>query len=259
MLVSVDTPTFLDELYEEAKELGAQIFEGVKGAATSETIEAGTDVTARPNPSYLYVHGGTFKFVDADGNEVRFYTDRDFLSGGQTESMSGARIVCEETGEVSVFDREGFVEELSKNPHLLRLWMDLQGLESRIVHILGSVFLHDKVAESIRVATFEVGEVIVENGSEADEIFLLLEGRAEVKIGETVVGHVEAGEVFGEIAFLTHQRRTATVVAEQTCLVQVADNASFVRLARSRPQIVVDMARALARRVVALNAQLAGK
>lgn len=253
MLVMVDTPTYLNTIYDKAKELGEEIFRGVGEVGERKKMEPGEDLLAGDKALYYFVHSGTFHFRDMKGRIVRYYSENDFIAGGPTEHISGSKITSDEGGEATVFDRETFIQALSKNPALLRTWMDLQELEGRILHILGSVFLEQGLSEDIAVASYEPGDVILEQDSDADEICLLVEGRAKVLSKGVRVGTVEAGEVFGEIAFLTGQKRSATVVAEHRCVVHIADNKSFVKLARARPQIVVEMSRALARRIVALN------
>jgi CRP-like cAMP-binding protein len=55
------------------------------------------------------------------------------------------------------------------------------------------------------------GTVLIREGDQAHAFFVLVEGAAVVERGGTAVGCLEPGAIFGELALLTYQRRTATV------------------------------------------------
>jgi CRP-like cAMP-binding protein len=70
---------------------------------------------------------------------------------------------------------------------------------------------------------FSAGEQILRQGDEgARGFYLIVEGRTEVRSGETVLAHFGPGDYFGEMALLLPDTaRTADVVAvaDTTCLV----------------------------------------
>jgi CRP-like cAMP-binding protein len=75
-----------------------------------------------------------------------------------------------------------------------------------------------RVAELGHEDDIETGRVICEEGKFADEFFVILKGRAEVRERGRKRGTLEAGDYFGEIALLRstlldRSRRTATVTA----------------------------------------------
>jgi hypothetical protein len=70
------------------------------------------------------------------------------------------------------------------------------------------------------------GEHLTEQGQEAHEIFLLLDGLLQVDVDGTVVSEVGPGAVLGERAVLEHGRRTATLKALTPCRVAVAQRSA---------------------------------
>ena len=75
-----------------------------------------------------------------------------------------------------------------------------------------------RIAELGNESDIGIGRVICEEGKFADEFFVILEGRAEVREGGRKRATLEAGDYFGEIALLRstlldRSRRTATVTA----------------------------------------------
>lgn len=70
----------------------------------------------------------------------------------------------------------------------------------------------------------EVGDVVIEQGAEDSRIFILLTGEAEVvKDGEVITVLHKSGEVFGELAIISDERRSATVRAKSELLCLVID------------------------------------
>jgi CRP/FNR family cyclic AMP-dependent transcriptional regulator len=68
------------------------------------------------------------------------------------------------------------------------------------------------------------GDRIIEQGQQDQRIFILLRGELDVlKDGEPVASITESGEVFGEVAVVSGERRSATVVARKLTLCLVID------------------------------------
>ncbi len=84
----------------------------------------------------------------------------------------------------------------------------------------------------------------------------LVEGEAAVEIQGTEVGTIQGGEFFWELGFLSDQPCNATVTATTTCVVQLISRADFEQLIQSRPHVMVELAKTLARRVTELDARL---
>ncbi|HVR87395.1 MAG TPA: cyclic nucleotide-binding domain-containing protein [Planctomycetota bacterium] len=63
--------------------------------------------------------------------------------------------------------------------------------------------------------------ILVEGQASNHQIFFLVKGTAVVEVKGSVVGTVNAGEWFGELAAILHTPRTATVRAVTPCEVQV--------------------------------------
>jgi hypothetical protein len=80
--------------------------------------------------------------------------------------------------------------------------------------------------ERPRQRKLAVGEHLTEQGQQADEIFLLLDGLLQVDVDGTVVSEVGPGAVLGERAVLERGRRTATLKALTPCRVAVAERSA---------------------------------
>jgi small-conductance mechanosensitive channel len=109
------------------------------------------------------------------------------------------------------------------------------------------------IAERLQYAPFARGDVITKQGNQAHWLYILAFGEAEVLYEPPagppqVIGAVQAGEFFGEMALLSGDARSATVVAKTDVECYRLDRASFQELLATRPEIVEEVARIVGER-----------
>jgi small-conductance mechanosensitive channel/CRP-like cAMP-binding protein len=113
------------------------------------------------------------------------------------------------------------------------------------------------VAGRLRPLHYAAGERILEEGAPGDSFFLVDKGEVRVlRRGggpQREIARIGPGECFGEMAMLTGQQRTATVVAATDADVLVIDKAGFHDILAANPEIAVDLAALLAQRRAALH------
>ena len=106
------------------------------------------------------------------------------------------------------------------------------------------------IAERLQYAPFARGDVITKQGNKAHWLYILAFGEAEVLYeppsgAPSVLGMVHAGEFFGEMALITGDARTATVVAKTDVECYRLDRASFQELVLGRPEISEEIKRVM--------------
>ncbi len=118
------------------------------------------------------------------------------------------------------------------------------------------------VAGRLRPLHFAAGERILEEGAPGDSFFLIDRGEVRVirRVGGTPreMARLGEGECFGEMAMLTGQERTATVVAVTDVDVLMIDKAGFQDILAANPDVAVDISALLATRRAALSDAEAG-
>lgn len=80
-------------------------------------------------------------------------------------------------------------------------------------------YQYDLLLRNSRIIEYRPGETILEKGQREEWLYFLLKGQLQVRAGvsagrSTVVNYITPGEVFGDLAILFDQVRTATVVAD---------------------------------------------
>jgi putative ABC transport system ATP-binding protein len=88
-----------------------------------------------------------------------------------------------------------------------------------------------ELADKMVPERHKVGEAVIRQGDEGDKFYLIREGSVDVFIdddtGRRFVRTMIEGEFFGEIALLTDQLRTATVIARDDIMLYALSKADF--------------------------------
>lgn len=71
----------------------------------------------------------------------------------------------------------------------------------------------EAIAAATRVHTFAKGETILSHGTAGNSMFVVYSGNVSIQVGDSEVARLGEGDVFGEMALLTGESRTADVVA----------------------------------------------
>lgn len=72
-----------------------------------------------------------------------------------------------------------------------------------------------------------------------DKMYLLLEGEVALQAGRKAIGTVRAGEIFGELAAIAGDKRTATAVAASDCRVIGLDDKEFRKALAKQPSFAL--------------------
>ena len=115
------------------------------------------------------------------------------------------------------------------------------------------------LASSARLAPFAAREVITRQGATAHWLYVLLKGRAIVRVTaddgkDRQVAILEAPSFFGEMALMTGQPREATVIAESDVDCLRVDRNDLAGIIKNRPEIAAEISEVLAKRRVELAA-----
>lgn len=96
--------------------------------------------------------------------------------------------------------------ETLKNINTIKQLKIFRGIEEAVVEM---------IIRNTQRESYGAGEIIMEQGDFPNgKGYIIEEGSVNVWVNEAQTSKLEAGEIFGEIALLNEEPRTATVVAE---------------------------------------------
>ncbi len=120
-----------------------------------------------------------------------------------------------------------------------------------------------KVLRYVQEVRVLAGTTIVREGDAGSDLYLVVQGSLDVWVGGTKVNTMTAGQHFGEIALVSGQPRSATVVARDPARLFRIGRDDFFDLSRRDQSVAVKMlwafTQSLAQRVTDLSRQVAQK
>jgi CRP-like cAMP-binding protein len=103
---------------------------------------------------------------------------------------------------------------------------------------------------------FKPGEVVFQAGEPGKVFFAVKEGEVEILSGDQVLEVVGEGGIFGEMALIDDQPRSASAVARTACKLVVMDRKKFQFLVQQTPFFALQVMRVLAERLRATTSQV---
>lgn len=97
---------------------------------------------------------------------------------------------------------------------------------------------------------FKAGEIIIKQGDGANNIAFILAGKVAVVRNNREIAHRLAGECVGEMAVIdARQKRSASIIAKEDCVVALVPEADFTRVANKHPELWKRLAKQVACRL----------
>lgn len=224
-------------------------------SAQVQSIKHQEDMSQLFPGSVFIVTKGIFKAYYND-KFIRFYKVGDIVVTSGNPDSNPMKVLSEMASEIKYFLIDNFVKTLCIQAEILTVWSEYLALQNQITTgICASLIINDK-AYDINLKTFYPGDAIIRENEYPDCLYEMVDGKATVFAKGTEIGKVNPAEIFGEVSFLTGLNRTASVIADSTCLVQCIDGAFFQSLIRQRPAMVEKMAKTIALRLSEVNEKL---
>ena len=101
----------------------------------------------------------------------------------------------------------------------------------------------------------EAGKIIMREGQRGVALYVVLEGRVAMRIGDTVVEKAGPGGIFGELSLVDRIPRLATAVAETGCVLLAVSRHMFLYLVKRSPKFGAALLRAVGERAAFMASQ----
>ncbi len=154
------------------------------------------------------------------------------------------------------YDGQQFIDEIAGDKNRCRIWSRYLSCLAQSYQILMCHFSREDSPFTPDFRHYKKGDVIVEENTEGDEVFTLLDGSAKVVSNNNEVGEIKRDEIFGAIAALTNTKRNASIIATSDCDTIVVKSKSFRGLLAARPDTVQKLIQDMARTIVSCNQRI---
>ena len=106
---------------------------------------------------------------------------------------------------------------------------------------------------NIDAQSFKAGSVIFREGDEARELFVVKSGQVRIQIGNKTVTELGADSIFGEMALIDNEPRSATAIAVTDVELVAVSEKQFLFLVSQTPYFALKVMRVLAQRLRVTN------
>jgi CRP/FNR family cyclic AMP-dependent transcriptional regulator len=119
----------------------------------------------------------------------------------------------------------------------------------------GSPFTFQFLEEfGVPLKRMRAGERLFSAGDAGDQMFLVLEGKVNVLVGEKIVATIGLHGIVGEMALVDLEPRSATAVVSDAGEVALINRDTFLELVREQPSFALYVMGILAKRLRRMNA-----
>ncbi len=174
-----------------------------------------------------------------------------------------ADVIAVEDCELIMLTKDNFTDVVKKYRQIRKLLLDvvLRRLRKKqLLNILTGYFGEiDEETHSFLRSKFEWvhvtrGRALFKSGGDGDNIFILVNGLLEaVAVEENgpqkTIGRITQGEIVGEMAIITGEKRTADVYAVRECDLVRLSKESFEEICSRYPQVMMKITRILIKRL----------
>lgn len=101
----------------------------------------------------------------------------------------------------------------------------------------------------LKALSAEPGTMLCQEGAPGDAMFIIVDGEADIYKGPQRMAKLGSGEMFGEMALLTGEERSASVVARTPMRLYELDKVDFDGMLSRSPHLASGLSRILARRL----------
>jgi CRP/FNR family cyclic AMP-dependent transcriptional regulator len=102
--------------------------------------------------------------------------------------------------------------------------------------------------------SFKAGDVIFREGDPAKALYIVKSGQVEIRLGNRLLDTLPELSIFGEMALIDHNPRSATAVAATDTTLVPVDEKQFLFLVSRTPYFALNVMRVLAQRLRISNA-----
>lgn len=251
-----EQPAYADQLINRLQSIPGQLLEGLEPVGPPLRLEQAEDLAPMLPANQLYLIENGLLHAVVDERPLFYLQEGDLVGLRQGIDLPSCRYSSDEPISLLPFNRSEVFQHIYRNEKLQELF---------IQYLVGhTALLSDAVARlkqpDVRPSTgfqhFAAGEELIQQGDEADHVFIIIEGHAEAYVDGQKVGDVQKDEIFGAMAVFTREKRSATVVASEPCTVMVIPKEQFLSLMQSNPRIAHSLIESMARRIDLLNKEV---
>lgn len=246
----------IEEITGRLQQLTRELLSGMEFTRPAVTYESLDDLHEHfDRDSVFLVLDGIIE-LNQNGETVISYEEGDLIGLTQAFHQQSPVLSAEGYVELQPIERDLMLRHIYSDPRRQHCWSHLLITSNALLTNHLARVMPDERVPAAGFLNFVTGENIINQGDEADMVYTIISGEADVLVDGVNVGTLGEDEVFGAMAVFTKEPRTATVRARTPCSVMAVPKEDFNVLIQAQPQAALNLIENLARRISIMNQQL---
>ncbi|EIK53097.1 cAMP-dependent protein kinase [Stutzerimonas stutzeri TS44] len=251
-----EQPAYADRLINHLQGLPGQLLEGL--APCGSPIECGhnDDLGSELAAERLYLLDSGLLHARIGDKPLFYLQEGDLLGLHQGSELPPCRYSSDEPIRLIPYSRREVLAHIHADARRQELLIQYLGGHTALLGDALARLRQPEVRPTTGFRHFAAGDELIHQGDEADNVFIIVDGRADAFVDGQKVGDVQKDEIFGAMAVFTREKRSATVVASEPCTVMVIPKEQFLGLTQNNPRIAHSLIESMARRIDLLNKEV---
>ncbi|KTD61741.1 cyclic nucleotide-binding domain-containing protein [Legionella spiritensis] len=259
-LTYITLSTKVNQLLTKLNVMGKDLYNGVGFDASSIILCENQDIVNlvkdRTDVVCFYLKTGTIE-LSLEKMVLLSYVAQDFIIPPVDAFSQLSLITKNSQVELVPITYQDVYSATKKDMQKSQLWNRFLTFHvSVLIEVIG-VYSRFKMNWRYNIEQFQSGEIVIKQGDEAQNAYILLEGKADVCVNGHNIGHIQTGEIFGAIAVVTGNKRNADVIAKTNCKILKISKNDFFKFLGYYPKfssrIIDDMAKVINRLNLSLH------
>ena len=244
-------PESCEALWQECRSLVPDLLKGCTIKSTDISIDTDNPIDPQIKSIYLIKEGEINVLFDEQ--LIVIHEKGDLINADALAHLKVTAYDTDFPATVDEYDGQQFMDAIAADKTKFQIWNRYLSCLSQSYQLLMCHFSRQDTDYLPEFRVYKKGDIIIQEGTEGDEVFTLLNGTVKVTSDNKEVEKIKKDEIFGAIAALTHTKRTATVIATSDCDTLVASSENFRSIFATRPDIVQKLIQTMARTIVTSN------
>lgn len=251
-----EQPAYADALINRLQNIPARLLEGLSPCGPALEFSAVDDLAASLPGNQLFVleHGLLHGCIDE--RRLFYLHEGDLVGLRQDMDLPRCRLCADSPLALTPYLRAEVFRHISADPQRSELFLQYLAGQTALLSDAVARLKQPEFRSTNGFQRVARGEVLIHQGDEADNVFVIIEGHAEAFVDGIKVGDVPKDEIFGAMAVFTGEQRNASVIASEPSTVMLIPKQQFLSLTQSNPKIAHSLIESMARRIDLLNKQV---
>jgi CRP-like cAMP-binding protein len=251
-----EQPAYADALINRLQHIPVRLLEGLMPCGPSLEFAAVDDLAVLLPGNQLFMLENGLLHGSIDDRALFYLHEGDLIGLRQGTELPRCRFRSDSPLALTPYLRSDFFQHI---------YADMERSELFLQYMTGQAILLSDAVVRLKKPEFRStngfqrvasGEVLIRQGDEPDQVFVLIDGHAEAFVDGHKVGDIPKDEIFGAMAVFTGEKRNASVITSEASTVMLIPKDQFLSLTQSNPKIAHSLIESMARRIDLLNEQI---